>query len=77
VSILPQHRWGKSGVVVWYCWHWVIYLAPITPMVGGGPDGNNVSAPTSLHVGMVDGYKDNTSSTWDGGKAQLLDSPNK
>jgi hypothetical protein len=38
-------------------------------MVGSGPDGNNVSTLMSLHVGTVDGYKDDASSTWDGGKA--------
>jgi hypothetical protein len=46
-------------------------------MAVGGPDGNDVLTPTSLHVGMVDSYEDNVSSTWDKGKAQLLDSSNK
>ncbi len=32
-SIPPQRRWGKSGVVVRYCWHWVIYHAPINLLV--------------------------------------------
>jgi len=32
-SIPPQRRWGKIGVKVGYCRHWVIFLAPIDPPV--------------------------------------------
>jgi hypothetical protein len=43
----------------------------------GGPDGDNVLTLMSSHVSTVDSYKDDMLSTWDRGKAQLLDSQNE
>ena len=49
-SITLQRRWGKIGVKLGYCRHWVIYLAPINPPV------HAARSPSTEHAGVWWGW---------------------